>query len=208
MPALKLAGRRDLAVDPRRLEERLVQIGVLPLEFRPPLAGRCPPGRPVSRFPGVLARLIHERDAGSPLQRAKEESPRRQPWERFAAGGTSPRSGRQESRGVFCRPLRGLVLPPFATHSLVAAATGLANYRPLRGLCSTKSCPLAPRIWAPAACLRLFNRLYNRFIGRSRQFLLRLLCYTYITVACILQVICRREPKNPWNHHSVPIISV
>jgi hypothetical protein len=30
---------------------------------------------------------------------------------------------------------------------LVAAATGLANYRPLRGLCSTENCPLAPRIW-------------------------------------------------------------
>jgi len=27
---------------------------------------------------------------------------------------------------------------------------GLANYRPLRRLCSTKRCPLAPRIWAPA----------------------------------------------------------
>jgi hypothetical protein len=30
-------------------------------------------GRPVSRFPRVLARLIHERDAGSPLQRACPE---------------------------------------------------------------------------------------------------------------------------------------
>jgi hypothetical protein len=42
---------------------------------------------------------------------------------------------------------------------LVAAATGLANYRPLRGLRSTGSCPLAPRIWAPAACFRLVNWL-------------------------------------------------
>jgi len=40
------------------------------------------------------------------------------------------------------------LLPPTAWSprrlGQVAAAT-----RPLRGLCSTKSCPLAPRIWAP-----------------------------------------------------------
>jgi hypothetical protein len=112
------------------------------------------------------------------------------------------RSGRQESRGVFCRPLRGLPCP--VTHSL---RCGLANCRPLRGFCSTKSCPLAARIWASAACFRLLNWLVHWIIGRLRPFPLRLFCYDYIAVAIILMVIYCRQPKNLWNHHSVPIIS-
>jgi hypothetical protein len=55
---------------------------------------------------------------------------------------------------------------------------------------------------------RLFNWLVYWIIGRLRPFLLRLFCYAYITAACILQVIYRREPKNLWNHHYGPIISL
>jgi hypothetical protein len=57
---------------------------------------------------------------------------------------------------------------------------------------------------------RLFsaaNWLVYWIIGRLHPFLLRLFCYAYITVACILQVIYRREPKNLWNHHYGLIIS-
>jgi len=78
-----------------------------------------------------LVREPSKRASMSPRSGRQSASPRRQPWEKFAAGGTSPRSGRQKSGSVFCRPLRGLVLPSFATHSL---RCGLPNCRPLRGL--------------------------------------------------------------------------
>jgi len=80
-----------------------------------------------------LAREPLKRAGMSPRSGRQSGSPRSRPagWERFAAVGTSPRSGRQKSGGAFCRPLRGLVLPSFATHSL---RCGLPNCRPLRGL--------------------------------------------------------------------------